>query len=306
MARARQPWGNGRLLPGGPLREPLTRAGARAPGRRHRGAPATPTPPRSARRPSRAARPACRCSPRCTSPPSASRSSGDALRRRWRRSPAPGCWRSPASRSPAGFRRTLGGGRRHAWPSSRSSRDHHWYTREDLARLDAAGRGGRRRRAASRPRRTGCGCGGCRRCGGRVYVLSVRLHAHLRRGRSGAPPSSGWARDEHRRPAAQLARRHRDGGARRSLAVRAAWPEARVLAAGPWAALLSGQGLADVLADYPRTWRGPPAGGRHGARAFARRAGAILLPTRSRPRWPRGTGARAGAWASRAAAARGC
>jgi len=39
-------------------------------------------------------------------------------------------------------------------------------------------------------------------------------------------------------------------------AVRAAWPEARVLAAGPWAALLSEQGLADVLADYPRTWRG--------------------------------------------------
>ena len=39
-------------------------------------------------------------------------------------------------------------------------------------------------------------------------------------------------------------------------AVRAAWPGARVLVAGPWAALLSEQGLADVLADYPRTWRG--------------------------------------------------
>lgn len=39
-------------------------------------------------------------------------------------------------------------------------------------------------------------------------------------------------------------------------AVRAAWPEARVLAAGPWAALLAGQGLADVLVDYPRTWGG--------------------------------------------------
>ena len=36
-------------------------------------------------------------------------------------------------------------------------------------------------------------------------------------------------------------------------AVRAAWPEARVMAAGPWAALLAGQGLADVLADYPRS-----------------------------------------------------
>jgi len=39
-------------------------------------------------------------------------------------------------------------------------------------------------------------------------------------------------------------------------AARAAWPEARVLAAGPWAALLSGQGLADVLLEYPRTWSG--------------------------------------------------
>jgi heptosyltransferase-2 len=37
-------------------------------------------------------------------------------------------------------------------------------------------------------------------------------------------------------------------------AVRAARPEARVLAAGPWAALLAGQGLADVLMDYPRRW----------------------------------------------------
>lgn len=39
-------------------------------------------------------------------------------------------------------------------------------------------------------------------------------------------------------------------------AIRAAWPDARVLAAGPWAALLSGQGLADVLLEYPRTWSG--------------------------------------------------
>jgi heptosyltransferase-2 len=38
--------------------------------------------------------------------------------------------------------------------------------------------------------------------------------------------------------------------------VRAAWPEARVLVAGPWAPLLAHQGLADVLADYPRPWRG--------------------------------------------------
>jgi lipopolysaccharide heptosyltransferase II len=39
-------------------------------------------------------------------------------------------------------------------------------------------------------------------------------------------------------------------------AIRAEWPEARVLAAGPWAALLSQQGLADVLLGYPRTWGG--------------------------------------------------
>jgi heptosyltransferase II len=39
-------------------------------------------------------------------------------------------------------------------------------------------------------------------------------------------------------------------------AVRAAWPDARVAAAGPWATLLAGQGLADVLVDYPRTWSG--------------------------------------------------
>jgi heptosyltransferase II len=39
-------------------------------------------------------------------------------------------------------------------------------------------------------------------------------------------------------------------------AVRAAWPEARVLAAGPWASLLVGQALAEVLVDYPRSWSG--------------------------------------------------
>ena len=38
--------------------------------------------------------------------------------------------------------------------------------------------------------------------------------------------------------------------------LRAAWPEARVLAAGPWASLLAGQGLADTLLAYPRSWSG--------------------------------------------------
>lgn len=38
--------------------------------------------------------------------------------------------------------------------------------------------------------------------------------------------------------------------------VRAAFPDARVLAAGPWASVLAGQGLADVLLAYPRAWSG--------------------------------------------------
>jgi heptosyltransferase II len=39
-------------------------------------------------------------------------------------------------------------------------------------------------------------------------------------------------------------------------AVRAAWPDASVLLAGPWAHILAGQGLADTLVSYPRAWRG--------------------------------------------------
>ena len=39
-------------------------------------------------------------------------------------------------------------------------------------------------------------------------------------------------------------------------AIRAAFPEARVLAAGPWATVLAHQGLADVLLEYPRRWAG--------------------------------------------------
>jgi len=39
-------------------------------------------------------------------------------------------------------------------------------------------------------------------------------------------------------------------------ALRAHWPTARLILAGPWAALLSGQGLADVFVDYPRGWTG--------------------------------------------------
>ena len=39
-------------------------------------------------------------------------------------------------------------------------------------------------------------------------------------------------------------------------ALRAAWPDGELLAAGPWAPLLAGQGLAGVLLAYPRAWGG--------------------------------------------------
>ncbi len=34
------------------------------------------------------------------------------------------------------------------------------------------------------------------------------------------------------------------------------WPDARILLAGPWAHILAGQGLAEVIVSYPRAWRG--------------------------------------------------
>ena len=39
-------------------------------------------------------------------------------------------------------------------------------------------------------------------------------------------------------------------------AIRTGWPDAAVLLAGPWAQSLAGQGLADTLVSYPRSWRG--------------------------------------------------
>lgn len=39
-------------------------------------------------------------------------------------------------------------------------------------------------------------------------------------------------------------------------AVRTGRPDARILAAGPWASILAGQGLANVLVTYPRAWSG--------------------------------------------------
>ncbi len=38
--------------------------------------------------------------------------------------------------------------------------------------------------------------------------------------------------------------------------VRAHWPAARLILAGPWASLLAGQELGDILVDYPRGWPG--------------------------------------------------
>lgn len=39
-------------------------------------------------------------------------------------------------------------------------------------------------------------------------------------------------------------------------ALRCHWRASRMILAGPWASLLVGQGLADVLVDYPRGWTG--------------------------------------------------
>jgi lipopolysaccharide heptosyltransferase II len=39
-------------------------------------------------------------------------------------------------------------------------------------------------------------------------------------------------------------------------ALQARWTGARLILAGPWAFLLAGQGLADVLVHYPRSWAG--------------------------------------------------
>ena len=75
--------------------------------------------------------------------------------------------------------------------------------------------------------------------------------------------------------------------------LRAAWPEARVLAAGPWASLLAGQGLADVLLTYPRAWSGRlraadavpsqrPDAGAHPAQLVRGRAGGLVLGGRRR------------------------
>ncbi len=58
--------------------------------------------------------------------------------------------------------------------------------------------------------------------------------------------------------------------------LRAAFPAARVLAAGPWAPVLAGQHLADVLLTYPRAWSGRVRGADH-ARDF-RPEVAVLLP----------------------------
>jgi heptosyltransferase-2 len=59
-------------------------------------------------------------------------------------------------------------------------------------------------------------------------------------------------------------------------ALRRAHPQARVLLAGPWAAVLAGQGLADTLVTYPRPWAGRLAAA-DAVRRFAPDT-AVLLP----------------------------
>ncbi len=59
-------------------------------------------------------------------------------------------------------------------------------------------------------------------------------------------------------------------------ALRRAYPQARVLLAGPWATVLGGQGLADTLVTYPRAWAGRLAAA-DVVRRFAPHT-AVLLP----------------------------
>jgi len=133
MARAQHPWGNGRLLPGGPLREPLS-ALARA----------DLVVAVGARRAAEAAEVVAATATHAPGVPVL----------RAAHAPAE-CWDSASMRSvgvetlrgarllafagvaaPESFRRTLeGAGARLS--SLVSFGDHHWYTREDLARLDA-------------------------------------------------------------------------------------------------------------------------------------------------------------------------
>jgi hypothetical protein len=71
-------------------------------------------------------------------------------------------------------------------------------------------------------------------------------------------------------------------------AVRTHWRDARLILAGPWASLLAGQGLGDVLVDYPRAW----------ASVRSTATSRYSFPVRwSRP-WPRDTGGRAASSAS--------
>ncbi len=139
MARSDHPWGNGRLLPGGPLREPLT-ALARA----------DLVIAVGARRASEAAEVAAAAATHAPGTPVL----------RAAHAPAE-CWESASMRSvgvetlrgarllafagiaaPESFRRTLqGAGARLA--NLVSFADHHWYTRGNLARLDEqAGKAG--------------------------------------------------------------------------------------------------------------------------------------------------------------------
>src|SRR5439155_1248811 len=78
-------------------------------------------------------------------------------------------------------------------------------------------------------------------------------------------------------------------------ALRTGWPEARILVAGPWAEVMAGQELADVLVSYPRAWRGRLATA-DTIRAWAcilartmvgRSSGRSRASSRGAARWPR-------------------
>ena len=134
--------------------------------------------------------------------------------------------------SPAGFRRTLaepgvdGDRLRRSSPTTTGTRARTW-------RVSTRGPRGAAPTGSSRPRRTGSGCARCRPLRRPLYVLERAPDAHLGRGRRGAPPSSGWtaAMNVVVRLPNWLGDTVMAVPALR--AVRAAWPEARVLAAGP-------------------------------------------------------------------------